>query len=173
MRNNLLRYKSCLVLKSIMVVLLFTLFTTVSFPTFAHEQIRQDSHSHTVSSLQNAPSGRANLTWNPQSKALTATLSLHGLQPGSNHAAHIHAGTCSSMGKILYGFKNVVADAAGNGTSMTTINNVTGGIPAKGWQITVHRGSTAQTGDLLCGNVSNPMRVTSVSFPFSPVSVMH
>jgi hypothetical protein len=95
----------------------------MSFTALAHDQKRQGSRSSTVTSLQNAPSGTADLRWNPQGKALTATLHLSGLQPGSNHAAHIHAGACSSRGKILYPFNNVVADAAGNGIAVTTINN--------------------------------------------------
>lgn len=165
MRNCILCHKSCVVRGSIIVVLLLTLFTMMSFTALADNQNRLDPRSSTVTSLQNAPSGTAALKWNPQSKVLTATLHLSGLQPGSIHAAHIHAGTCSSMGKILHPFNNVVADAAGNGTSVTTINNMAGGIPATGWNITVHSGPTAQTGTLLCGNVVNSKKATSVSVP--------
>jgi hypothetical protein len=147
------------------LVLLLTLFTMMSVTAFAQSQKRQGLRAHTISSLQSVLSGRADLQWNPQSKVLTATLHLSGLQPGSNHAAHIHAGTCSSRETILYPFKNVIANADGNAVSTTTFTNVTGGIPATGWNITVHVGPTAQTGTLLCGNVVNPMRATSLAIP--------
>ena len=163
MKKTILRTRSRIVRGSIMVVLLFTLFTMMSLTAFASDQHRQGSRSTLVA----APSGNAQLQWNPQTKALTVTLHVSGLQPRSNHAAHIHAGPCSREGKILYPFKNIVADTAGNATSKTTFKNVPGGIPASGWDITVHRGPTAQTGTLLCGNVVNPKRTPSVSIPLS------
>lgn len=164
-RNYIQCNKSSVLRGSIIVVLLLTLFTMMSFSALANDHHRSGLHTSTMTALQNAPSGIAALNWNPQSKALTATLNLRGLQPGSNHAAHIHAGTCSSKGTILYPFKNVVANAAGNGTSVTTINNIAGGIPATGWNITVHSGPTAQTGDLVCGNVVNAKKAAAVSVP--------
>jgi ABC-type transport system involved in cytochrome c biogenesis permease subunit len=173
MRNNMLRNKSSFVRGSIMVVLLLTLFTMMSFTAFAYDQSRQGSGSHTVSSLGNVPTGRAYLSWNPQSKALSAYLYLNGLQPRSNHAAYIHAGTCSMAGKILYPLKNVVADTSGRATSASTISNVTGGIPVRSWAIMVHSGPTARTSDLLCGNVVNPQRATSVTVPLSATHPMH
>lgn len=167
MKKTILCTKSSVVRGSIMVVLLFTLFTMMSLTAFASDQRMQGSRS----TLAAAPSGNAHLQWNPQTKVLTVTVHVSGLQPRSNHANHLHAGPCSREGKILYPFSNIVADAAGNGASMTTFKNVTGGIPASGWDITVHRGPTAQTGTLLCGNVVNPTRATSVSVPLS--TMMH
>ncbi|WP_373323844.1 CHRD domain-containing protein [Dictyobacter formicarum] len=141
----------------------------MSFTALAHDQNRHVTSSPTVTS----PSGTADLRWDPRNRVITATLHLRGLQPRSNHAAHIHTGSCASMGKILYPFKNAVADAAGNATSVATVKNVTGGISAKGWNVVVHRGSTAQTGDLLCGDVVNSKRTTSVSVPLRAVPAMH
>ena len=166
MRKNRFCSKSNVVRSSIMLMLLLTLFLTMSFTTFAQDQQGQGLRSHTtVSSLQHVPSGKADLMWNQQSQALTATIHLSGLEPGSNHAAHIHTGTCSSKGHILYPFTNIVANAAGSAVLVMTVNNVTGGIPACGWNITLHKGSTAQTGTLLCGDVLNPTKATSVSVP--------
>jgi hypothetical protein len=172
MRNNILRTRNNAVRGTIMVVLLFTLFTMMSFTAFASDQHIQSSRSHTVTSFVNAPSGNANLQWNPQTMALTATLQLSGLQPGSNHAAHIHAGNCSTEGKMLYPFNNVVADTAGNGISITTIDNITGGIPASGWDVTVHSGPTAEASPLLCGEIVNPTGAISVTVPLSAVDPM-
>ncbi|HLG61430.1 MAG TPA: CHRD domain-containing protein [Ktedonosporobacter sp.] len=173
MRNCLLYNKSSIIRGSIIVVLLLTLFTMMSFTALANDQQRSSLHASTMTALQNAPSGTAALSWNSQNKMLTVTLHLSGLQPGSNHAAHIHAGTCSSIGKILYPLKNVVADAAGNSTSITTINNIAGGIPATGWNVAVHQGPTVQTGELFCGNIVNAKRAASVSVPLKAAHPVH
>ncbi|MBO0782843.1 MAG: superoxide dismutase family protein [Ktedonobacteraceae bacterium] len=162
MRNHRFRLKCGVVWGRLLVALLLTLFALVGLTALAHAQ-RQSFRSPLMVSLQQAPSGRADLSWNPQNHVLTVTLHLSGLPPGSTHAAHIHAGTCSAKGNILYPFKNVVANATGNVSTTVTTKNVTSGIPDTGWNITVHQGATAETGDLLCGNVVNPKRAVSVS----------
>ncbi len=162
-----------------MIVLLLTLSTMASFTAFASDKHIQSSRSHTVKPLVNtlsgesAPSGNANLQWNPQTMTLIATLQVSGLQPGSNHAAHIHTGNCSTEGQILYPFNNVIVDATGSGTSITTIDNVTGGIPASGWCVMVHSGPTAEASPLLCGNVVNPTGATVVTVSLSAVDPMY
>ena len=162
MRNNRFNHESNIVRGIILIA--FTLFTMMSFTALAHAQ-QSKGRPLATTHLHNAPSGNANLNWNSQNKTLTVILHITGLQPGSTHAAHIHAGTCSAKGAILYPLNNVVADAAGNATSAATIMNLAGGIPAEGWNITVHSGPTAQTGSLLCGNVVNPQGATSLSVP--------
>lgn len=119
---------------------------------------------------QHGPSGNAKLKWNPRSQELTVTLQVSGLQPGSSHAAHIHAGACSAVGKILHPFQDIVADKAGNATLTTTIYKQAGGIPPTGWNITLHKGATAETGTLLCGDVVNPHRLLTASVPLQPPS---
>src|SRR5436853_3416232 len=177
MSNNLLHIRGSVVRGSIMVVLLSTLSIMMSFTAFAYNQSLQSSQSHTATSLVNipsgggGPSGTANLQWNPQTKALTATVHLSGLQPESSYANHIHTGDCSIESEKLYPFNNVVTDATGNGTATTTINNITSGIPASGWDITVHTGPTAEASRLLCGNVVNPRGATEVTVLLSPVDL--
>jgi hypothetical protein len=139
----------------------------MSVTVFAHNLNRQSSRS--PSGGKGTPSGEVDLEWNPQTQALTATVHLSGLQPKSSYANHIHAGDCSIEGKMLYPLNNVITDAAGNGTATTTLKNITGGIPASGWDITVHRGATAEAGRLLCGNVVNPNGATSVTISLSLV----
>lgn len=157
--------KHSLVRGSLIVILLLALFSIMSLTTSAHSQNRQIRQSDATTLGGNAPSGMADMHWDPQAKTLTATLHVSGLSPKSNHAAHVHTGSCSKEGHILYPFKNVVVDASGSGTTTTTINNVTGGIPASGWDVTVHRGATAGTGALLCGDIANPQQAASVSVP--------
>jgi hypothetical protein len=150
----------------------------MSSTTWAYNQGLQSTQFHTVTSLANipasgvGPAGTADLQWDPQTQALTATVSLSGLQPGNSYASHIHAGDCSTEGKMLYPLNNVVTDATGSGTTTTTINNIADGIPASGWDITIHSGPTAAASRLLCGNVVNPNVATEVTVPLSLVEPM-
>ena len=91
---------------------------------------------------------------------LTVTVTLHGLVPGSAHAAHIHAGSCESQlpGNVVYPLTTVVGDAQGNSTSVTVIPNVSS-IPEDAWYVNVHRTTdlSTQTGfdPIACGNVED------------------
>jgi hypothetical protein len=90
---------------------------------------------------------------------LTVKISLGGLAPHSTHVAHIHKGSCEIQGGVKYPLNPVVADADGNGTSTTTVDNVTS-IPKDGWYVNIHLGGPqddlkTQTADdpVACGNV--------------------
>lgn len=102
---------------------------------------------------QNA-SGTAHLSLSAHT--LTVVLTLSGLAPGSEHAAHIHAGSCASQGAVLYPLMTVKADSEGKATVTTTIPNVTS-IPGSGWYVNVHHSTElgTQTGfdPITCGNV--------------------
>lgn len=88
---------------------------------------------------------------------LKVQLEISGLEPHSQHAAHIHAGSCASQGAVLYPLEVVKADAAGKATVTTTIQNVTA-IPSTGWYVNVHRSTdlSTQTGfdPTSCGDVT-------------------
>lgn len=156
-----MKNKGSVVRRSMLTVVFLALFALLGVALPAHAQQRQGPPLAT--SPHAAPSGRADLEWNRQDQVLTVILHLHGLEPGSIHAAHIHVGTCSMKGGILYPLNQVVADASGNATVMTTLDQITGGIPATGWAIRVHRGPTAQTSPLLCGTVVNATGESAVS----------
>lgn len=99
-------------------------------------------------------SGTAQLTLaNGQVKVV---LSMKGLEPASTHAAHIHAGSCADQGKIIYPLTAITADKTGAGTSTTILKNMAS-LPASGWYINVHFGSTItnQTNEdpIACGNM--------------------
>jgi len=70
---------------------------------------------------------------------LALKITLTGLQPNSTHIAHIHFGSCDAQGPIAVMLNPVVADAQGNGTSITPINNLPSS--AKGLYVNVHLGS--------------------------------
>lgn len=109
--------------------------------------------------LKHSPSGLARLVWNPKSHMLTVAMSLSGLVPGSVHPVHIHAGACQATGKVVYSLHNVVADAAGMATVITTIPNVVNGIPSHGWYLNVHNGPTVMSAmqflPITCGEIQN------------------
>jgi hypothetical protein len=170
MSNKMTHNRSHVVRGSIIVASLIIL-AVLHFTTFAHSQHAQSSHA--IVSLRHTPYGTADLTWDPQTTALTVTIQLSGLQAESSHPAHIHMGDCSIDGPIVYPLHSVVADTAGNGISTTTISNVTDGIPATGWHINVHNGPTLETPTealaISCGNIVNQQTATnttqSVSVP--------
>lgn len=113
--------------------------------------------------LQRAPSASQNentggvahlsLTGNEMKVQLVMT----GLEPNSQHIAHIHAGSCASQGATLYTLPVIKADDMGKATITTTIQNVAT-IPATGWYVNVHRSTdlSTQTGfdPIACGDVT-------------------
>lgn len=111
--------------------------------------------------LVHAPVGTADLTWDPNSHLLAVIVSATGLAPSSTHPEHIHGGTCASnpMGPILYTLNPLIADAHGDGTSVTNIKGVMNGIPASGWYVNVHNGPTLnmdlEARPIACGTVYN------------------
>lgn len=113
-----------------------------------------------------ADSGHAELTYDPATQKLTVSLQVNDLAPGSAHAAHIHAGSCSTQGAVLYPLPDLVANANGTASETTTIS-VTSPPPASGWYVNVHDGTMnnilqadGQPGPLfqplVCGNVHAP-----------------
>jgi hypothetical protein len=56
----------------------------------------------------------------PKSKV---TVSLRGLEPNSKHAGHLHVGTCNAVGPVAIGLNLITADANGNGSSTTEVDN--------------------------------------------------
>src|SRR5690242_17937977 len=118
--------RAWLVQVGIAIAMSCLLFTLMSLPIFAHTQNKQDTRSQTIALVPNAPSGNADLTWDSRKQELTAVLNVNGLPPNSNHAAHIHAGTCSSMGKVIYTLHNVVTNKDGHAVVTTTIKGVKG-----------------------------------------------
>lgn len=86
---------------------------------------------------------------------LTVTLTLDNLAPGSQHEAHIHAGTCAKQGPVVHPLPTVKADASGRAQVKAVIQNVQS-IPGD-WYIHVHNGAevTTQMGyqPITCGDI--------------------
>ncbi|GLV59335.1 hypothetical protein KDH_61620 [Dictyobacter sp. S3.2.2.5] len=87
---------------------------------------------------------------------LTVQLNVRGLAPNSSHSAHIHNGTCPTIGSVLYNLGTLTADAQGNATVTKTFPNVTS-IPDNKWAAQVHYGTDlsnqSQYNPIMCGTV--------------------
>ncbi len=100
--------------------------------------------------------GTANLSLDQGTLTVKTTVS--NLVPGSEHAAHIHAGSCESQlpGNIIYPLNTLKADTHGVANSVTVIPNVSS-IPSSGWYINIHFSTdlSTQTGfdPIACGNI--------------------
>lgn len=119
--------------------------------------------------LKHVPDGMATIGWDPTSQALTVKISLIGLAPNSTHPAHIHSGSCSNQGSVVYPLQNVVADAHGVGTSTTAIKSVAN-IPATGWYVNVHNGPGLSPSDQFLPIACGDLALTNVS-PTSSLSL--
>jgi hypothetical protein len=141
-------------LTGIAVVVLAALALVVGAVTGARAQARQQvAFAHLV----HAPSGTAHLAWNATAHTLTVTLQLVGLTPSSTHPAGMHAGGCAGTGSPIATLEPVLANAAGVGTSTTTLTPPAGAMPAGEWSVVVHNGPAMtpaiQGEPIACGDV--------------------
>ncbi len=87
---------------------------------------------------------------------LKLEMTLMGLQPNSQHMAHVHLGSCAAQGSVIYQLPVVKADSTGKATISATFPGVAT-IPARGWFINIHRSVdlSTQTGfdPIACGNI--------------------
>lgn len=90
------------------------------------------------------PQGSAKLTYDPANKTLSVDVTASGLVAGSEHAAHIHLGSCDSQGPVRYPLNDLVASPAGTVEATTVVQNVDQAPPAYGWYLNVHLGSSSQ-----------------------------
>jgi hypothetical protein len=87
--------------------------------------------------------GHAVLVYNSSRHTLTVTVSAGGLNPGP-HAAHIHLGSCLRQGPVVYMLRDLVAGPGGRVVhAVRTFRHVMTPIPAHGWYLNIHQGSSA------------------------------
>lgn len=60
------------------------------------------------------PQSSATLTYDPAKITLTVTVTACGLVAGSQHAAHIHADSCTSQGPVIYALSDLTASTTGS-----------------------------------------------------------
>ena len=119
--------------------------------------------------LKHAPRGTTAISWTPANQNLTVKISLVDLAPSSTHPAHVHSGSCTKQGAVVYTLNNVLADARGVGSSTTVIKNVKT-VPASGWNISVRNGPGLAPADQDLPIVCSDLTFTHLS-PTSPLSV--
>ncbi len=90
------------------------------------------------------PRGEAAVVYNARHHTLTVVITASGVTPGE-HAAHIHMGSCQSQGPVLYMINDLVANRHGQINHVVRVfKNVTMPIPAHGWYLNIHQGTTNQ-----------------------------
>ncbi len=114
--------------------------------------------------VKHTPTGTTELAWNPATHLLTVHVALTGLAANSIHPTSIYAGSCNNAGKEVYPLGSVKADGIGFANGITKIKDVTTGIPASGWYVSVHNGpaltSVEQSLSISCADIVNPAAST-------------
>jgi hypothetical protein len=85
------------------------------------------------------------------------TVKVKGLEPGSSHPEHIHAGKCTTNGPVLVVLNTIEANANGTGVATTTFK---GSVMHKAAYINVHMGpglKLTQFTVLACGELHRGM----------------
>jgi plastocyanin len=118
-----------------------------------------------------SPNEETTTTLNPQHNSTasgTATLNIvgpgllqvdvtvTGLAPNSVHPEHIHVGSCSLGGPILFPLNDLKAGSDGTASATTTVQGVLG-IGESGWFVNVHTGPTLSGSGAIpvaCGDIS-------------------
>jgi Cu/Zn superoxide dismutase len=130
--------------------------------------------------LGNEPSGTVTLSWDPQTKFVTAKLQMVGLTPDSSHAMHIHQGDCANQGGILVPFVDVTSDKSGViNASVLSADPADNGLAA-GTLLNIHLASSPQLEGpgsppwtpISCGDI-NPAASTTLQMAPLPQSGDH
>lgn len=118
--------------------------------------------------------GHASVNYDGQTQTLTVRVDASGFAPNTNHAAHVHMGTCTAQGAVIYMLQDLHADGRGQIDQTDVIHNLASfTTPAGGWYLNIHEGSSATILDgagnptpffrpLLCSNLP-PSSTTSSS----------
>ena len=86
------------------------------------------------------------LSWDPQTKNVTAKLQMVGFTPGSSHAMHIHQGSCAAQGDVLVPFPDVTANDGGAIDTTVTSSQPSAAGLAAGTFLNIHLAPAAQLG---------------------------
>lgn len=89
------------------------------------------------------PSATATDSYDATAHTLTVDLNATGLPANTGHAVHIHSGSCTAQGPVVYPLNDLMADASGNASGTSTVTAVMTAPPASGWYLNIHMGSSA------------------------------
>ena len=97
--------------------------------------------------LHDQPSGTVVLSWDPQTKEVSAKVQMVDFTPGSAHAMHIHQGSCATQGDVVVSFPDVTANSSGViDTTVTGSQPSANGLTA-GTLLNIHLASSQQLGN--------------------------
>lgn len=130
--------------------------------------------------LGNQPSGTVTLSWDPQTKNVTAKLQMVGFTPGSSHAMHIHQGSCAAQGDVVVPFPDVTANDAGAIDTTVTSSQPSAAGLAAGTFLNIHLAPAPQMGGpgslgytpISCGDIT-PAAPTTVTMAPLPQAGQH
>jgi hypothetical protein len=97
--------------------------------------------------------GTARVSYDSATKMTTVRVKVKGLEPGSSHPEHIHAGKCTTNGPVLVGLNTIKATAKGTGVATTRFK---GSVMNKAAYVNVHMGpglALTQYTVLACGEL--------------------
>jgi hypothetical protein len=106
------------------------------------------------------------LSWDPQTKNVSAKLQMVGFTPGSTHAMHIHQGSCAAQGDVLVPFPDVTANDRGAVDTTVTGSQPSAAGLAAGTFLNIHLPPAAQLGGpgslgytpISCADITLPHR---------------
>jgi hypothetical protein len=106
----------------------------------------------------NDVTGTATLSLNPTAHTLGVSLTVQGLDPNTEHPAHVHQGSCQSQGPVIYPLPDLKSDASGAASVTYTFTGVTPTSIPGDWYVNVHNTTALSTQvgftPLSCGNVT-------------------
>lgn len=106
----------------------------------------------------NDVTGTATLSLNPTAHTLGVSLTVQGLDPNTEHPAHVHQGSCQSQGPVIYPLPDLKADGSGAASVTFTFTGVTPTSIPGNWYVNVHNTTALSTQvgftPLSCGNVT-------------------
>ncbi|HEX8598631.1 MAG TPA: hypothetical protein VF952_08960 [Chloroflexia bacterium] len=163
MKMKMKRHSSVSSFRPLVALVTLALVATVTFAApgarQAHAQMGGDVYASadlTPGGAETNPNGAASgATFEHTSSGGTrVTISLVGLRPNTEYAAHIHDGSCA--GDTLYGLEAVRTDATGTGLSTS---EVAAEVEFGRWYVDLHpEGGAGEAGhagaDTLCGLVT-------------------
>ena len=131
---------------------------TVPARAMTHRHVTHRQVSITVRLRQQAFSGvTGTATVSYDAATDMTTVKVKGLEPGSSHPEHIHAGKCTTNGPVLVVLNTIEANANGTGVATTTFK---GSVMHKAAYINVHMGpglALTQYTVLACGVLGKAM----------------
>jgi CHRD domain len=130
--------------------------------------------------LGDQPSGTVTLSWDPQTKNVTANLQMVGFTPGSSHAMHVHQGSCAAQGDVLVPFPDVTANDGGAIDTTVTSSQPSAAGLAAGTFLNIHLAPAAQLGGpgslgytpISCADIT-PAASTAVTMAPPPLPGQH